>query len=922
MLDKLDSIKPNVNYVSKTQKESNTKPTAYSTTREIPSQKVPVASWQAYSAINFKGLPEKEEEVSSTNVYLRAVEELKTTSDADTLPVDEAIKRLRPLQLNNKDLMQYLLGSSFDNGKKDVIINKKAILYAIIFKLEHSVPQSKIPQILATILDNDNMAFSENKMSKLFTCGRFKTYSAKLKPVRTLTGKTEYGSMKAIAMYHKQYIQEAIEAANLNNEKLKQGVIYNEADVFKPLSENKSEITKHITNAYNNKLIGEDLYKKLCDETNNGNFDIKAIYNDHYSLLKDCTTLDEVHDLYPEIPIPFDKINEKAKDNNPKSLNARFAKEDWNKIGLDILKRIYLDFQNPFDMIINLENSYPTTYTSMLKGGYSFGTISNDVKTAQSMGINLLSKFKDFDELSSKELEFLVKKNASKKSRVWAEYMGITNKYWTRTRAIMHKLHNPDTTYYQTDKLVDGYLFNLYKNNPDTSNPNPLSKYSDGQAFNNDKKNVLENIYRMYKNNHKQEINSPEFQEFKKNFDIEGMKDSLTKLEKHYKNTFFNWFYTPERKAKYAKALDESYTQVLEKVQLCDKAKQVDLQDVQKVINDEVTNEELADFMFEEENLEEQAKKDFKQYSKLISLSKNRELQELYNNYIGNDTSNRSSDYYQVLADNMGDALETGKIDNPEKLIVMLKLHTEYIDFVLNNNALDTDEESFTANLLKDFTNSEGVTDYAKANEYLKAKEEIKELKHADNSEEFKAFSQIITNKFLSNKNQDYINAKQLLVMFINTPDYFKTELYKIAANNDKISNKNFINNLQEFTDSVKVWNIDNDEIITMDADKVPQQVVITSRAKKALLEGCNGKLDRFDSVIRKFYNAATQRTSKKGGQGVKVLTDNQKYEAELKILGSHSIGAYRLYALKLTEEDKQKYGNVKYVFDIYDDHL
>lgn len=921
MLDKINNVKPYISYNQpvQTNKEANQPP--IQPQQEI--KQVPVSSWQAYNSINFKGGPESNEEISTGQLYINTNSMLNNTSDTETISVEDAINLLKPLKLNDKNLMQYLLGASFDNGQKDVVINKKAILYSILFKIEYDIPEAKIPRAVATLLDNKNMAFNESKMPKLFTGTTFKKYSADLKQVRTLTGKTEYGSMKAIAMYHKQFLQEAIEAANSDKPTLKQDLTFSENDIFQPISINKAEIIKHITSAYEDKLICEDLHKKLCKEINDGNFDIKAIYNDHYSLLNECTTLDEVHELYPELPIPFDKINEEAKDNSPRALNARFAKEDWNKIGLDILKRIYLDFQKPSGIIVNLENSYPTTYTSMLKGNYNFGTIPEDVRIAYSSGVNLLSKFQNFDKLSNKELEFLVKKNASKKSRVWAEYIGITNKYWTKTRAIMHKLHNPDTTYYQTDKLVDGYLFNLYKRNADITDSNPLSKYADGQAFNKEKKNALENIYRMYRNNYNSEINSPEFQDFKKNFDIEGMKDSLTKLEKHYKNTFFNWFYTPERKAKYTQALDESYNQVLEKLQLCDKAKEVDLKDVQKVIKEEVSNEELADFMFEEENLEEeQAKNDFYQYGKLITNTENKELQELYNNYIGNDATNRSSDYYQILADNMGDALETGKIDNPEKLIVMLKLHSEYIDFVLNNNALDTDEEQFTTNILKDFTNAEGITDYAKANEYLKAKVEIQELKRAGTSEEFKAFEQIITNKFLSGENNDYTNAKLLLELYINTPDCFKSELYKIAANCDKINNKNFINNILKFTDLVKFWNIDNDEIITMDADKVPQQVVITSRAKKALLSSCNGKLDRFDTVIRKFYNAATQRTSKKGGQGIKTLTDHPKYEAELKILGSHSIGAYRLYSLKPTEEDKQKYGNVKYVFDIHEDHL
>ena len=921
MLDKINSVKTVV--TQKHQAQNNTpKPIIQQEEINQGSQRVPVSSWQAYNSISFKGRPDNNEEKTVSQLVSEVYNLLSITANHETISVEDAIALLKPLKLNDKTLMQYLLGASFDNGKKEVVINKKAVLYAVMFNTDYDIPASKIPQALATLLDNQNMSFKEKDLPRIFAGNRFKKYSANLKPLRTLSGKTEQGSMKAIALYHKQFLQEAIQKANSDCSVLKDDISYSEADIFKPLAANKSEIISHITKAYEDKSICENLYKKLCEEINNDNFDIKAIYNDYYSLLNECTTLDEVHELYPELPIPFDKINEKPGVDSPRALNSRFAKEDWNKIGLDILKRIYLDFESPFNMMVNLEHSYPTTYMSMLKGNYGFGTLPEDIKIAQNIGIKLLSKFKDFDELSNKELEFLVKKNASKKSRVWAEYIGVTNKYWTRTRAIMHKLHNPDTTYYQTDKLVDGYLFNLYKNNTTFSESNPLSKYVDGNAFNSEKKSALENIYRMYKNNYEAEINSPEFQEFKKQYDVEGMKESLTQLEKHYKNTFFNWFYTPERKAKYSKAVDESYNMILEKLQLCDKAKEIELVDVQKVINDEISNEELADFMFEEDMKDEQARNDFNKCGKLILLSDNAELKELYNNYVGNDVSNRNSDYYQVLVDNMGDALETGKIDNPEKIIVMLKLHSEYINYVLNNNALDMDEERFTNNILKEFADADGQVDYSKANEYLKAKAEIEVLEHLDQGEDYKTYVQIINSKFLSQDSKNYTSAKMLLDLYINTPDCFKSELCKIAINTDKINNDNFINNIVEFTDKVSVWNIDNDEIITMDADKLPQQVVITSRAKKAVLGACNGNLDRFDTVIRKFYNAATQRTSQKGGQGVKVLTDNQKYEAELKILGSHSIGAFRLYANKLTDEDRQKYGNVKYVFDVLDEHL
>ena len=42
-------------------------------------------------------------------------------------------------------------------------------------------------------------------------------------------------------------------------------------------------------------------------------------------------------------------------------------------------------------------------------------------------------------------------------------------------------------------------------------------------------------------------IESKEFQEFKSQFDIEGMKASIDKLEEHYLNIFFKMFWTDSR---------------------------------------------------------------------------------------------------------------------------------------------------------------------------------------------------------------------------------------------------------------------------------------------------------------------------------------------------------------------------------------
>ena len=166
------------------------------------------------------------------------------------------------------------------------------------------------------------------------------------------------------------------------------------------------------------------------------------------------------------------------------------------------------------------------------------------------------------------------------------------------------------------------------------------------------------------------------------------------------------------------------------------------------------------------------------------------------------------------------------------------------------------------------------------------------------------------------------MNYKQFKLIIAEIDKEKKEKLSDKGLDTDKINDEIFVQQLKDMYSQIAAWNLDEAEIITMDADKIPQQIVITSKAKYELLDDCNGNLERFDSILNKFYSAAQKRVGDKQGQGVKVLGENVKYAAELKILGSQAIGSKRLYARTPQPEDIQKYGNVKYVFDTLDEHL
>ena len=897
----------NVTEVPKTNKFGENK--EISTHNSAKTDDIPAETYRAYCGVNFKG---EACEVNLRQVYLAAQKMMNDTDDAETITTREAVELFKPLNLSEKKILDYLMGCSFDTHEEDVIINKKAVLQTILLHLgERSVTKTQIPMVIATSLDNENKKFSETKFEFLFNpLGKLKlSKKNSLKSPR----ENNYGANRQIALTHKCKLFEEISACYNNTSSQSEEIDYD--DIFSvSLDKTKDEYFSQIGTLY----MPDDLKSKMIKELNAGNFDLRAIHKDYYSLLNDLTTLDEVKEFYPDIKIPEFKYEDK---NNKTYLRTRLANENMDTVGLNILRNIYLDLKSPSDILVKLENSHPTTYISMRNAGFDFGIVPEDVRDLFSKSDRLINKFKNIDRADEKTLEFAVRKNAVKTSRIWAEYIGVTNKYWHPVRAIAHKQKHPKTSYYQTDKLVDGYLFYLYKyKNQEITSKNPLEKYADGTKFNKEKKQALEDLYFMYRNNRNPEIQSPEFIKFKRNFDIKAMQLSVTKLERHYKNTFAKWFITPARREKFENAMNDSYNLVFEKMDLIKNA------NAKKNIADtsvkDMTEEQLVEYIEEAENpSDESIKADFVKYFKIINKSNNQELKDLFIMYVGSDENSIDNENFMSFKPQIEECIKNNEIVEPEKLVVMFKLNNMYMNYLfVETNPVS--KEEYTEKILKKYTKDDGSIDYKTVNADLNVQNEYSDLIVVSLDADRCEFVDIVDKKFVANGKDNFSEATELIKMYDKLPEMFKQKFSAQAASTDKVNDTIFVGGLKSLYNKISSWHLDEDEIITMDADKIPQKVVITSKVKYELLKDCNSNIERFDSLINKFYNAATKRIGDRKGQGVKVLSDNVKYAAELKIQGSQAIGSKRLYARIPTEEDIQKYGNVKYVFDVFDDHL
>ena len=921
MIDKLNSgvnvlsAKNQTNIQQKQEKITYSQPVQ--TQNEI---KVPAETYRAYSGVSFKGKQDNSASVDIAELRETSYKGIENSAPADTATVAEAVEILKPLNLNEKKLLDYLLACSFDSHDETVTINKQALYYIMLLHGKfRDVPAAKIPNVIASSLDNENKCFSDNKFNSLFDA----TGRLRLSKRNSLKRPREdnYTNARKLALIHKSKLTNAL-AEVLKEKPIQKEYIFNPEDIFDiDIKKEKQQLLDSVNILTAEGKMPEELGHNIKSALEKNNFDIKGVFSNYYSLLNECKTLDEVKELYPEIEIPDLNL---ANNGYERVLKSRLAREDMDKIGLEILKKLYIDLKPTANIVVDLDNSYPTTYQSMIKTGISFGKVNADVGAIFDKTDRLKEQFKGIDSLKDKELEFLIRKNATKESRIWAEYMGITNKFWHPVRAIMHKQKHPVTTYYQTDKLVNGYLFYLYKyQNKAIPSQNPLEQYADGKPFNREKKAALEKIYFLYRNNYNPEAKSADFKEFKKNFDAEAMEKSLTKLENHYKNTFANWFMTPQRRENYEKALENSYRLVLEKMDIYEQSHKKPDINVSAVIEDKLSNEELIDYIADTEADETQEiQNDFKRLRNIVYATNNYDLINIFNSYVGSNSAGIDCENYLNYKPLLESCIENGEVTDTNKLIAMFKLHDAYMNYLFSTPDSVLSFEDYKNKVVENHTKTDGTIDYTEIINETKLEEEYLLNTNNPDSEEKSQFIELLNEKFIANGKEDFKSALALITMYNNLPEMFKNKFYTLASSSNRIPDEPFVRQLTTMYEKIASWKLDEEEIITMDADKIPQKVVITSKAKYELLEDCNGNIERFDTILNKFCSAAQKRIGNRQGQGVKMLSDNVEYAAEIKIQGSQAIGSKRLYAREATKEDIEQYGNVKYVFDTLDKHL
>lgn len=189
--------------------------------------------------------------------------------------------------------------------------------------------------------------------------------------------------------------------------------------------------------------------------------------------------------------------------------------------------------------------------------------------------VNSENKLAEIKDSSPEVKTAIIYSNAWTRSGLRTDLGNEANKTsgnpWNILHTVWHKSIYPERTKHPTSKMIDSYLVQVYKNKRRCYNgENPIAKIEQGTDILGTKTQFLKRLYRMTEqlDQHDPVLRNPEYKALKKSTDIEGMTKSIENIEREYKETFFEQFWTDERKVRFSDALDEENRKFGEKVKI------------------------------------------------------------------------------------------------------------------------------------------------------------------------------------------------------------------------------------------------------------------------------------------------------------------------------------------------------------------
>ena len=586
---------------------------------------------------------------------------------------------------------------------------------------------------------------------------------------------------------------------------------------------------------------------------------------------------------------------------------------------IEALQKLHTEFTPPSTTFIHIDGSTSTNVTNLKRAGYELSGPDERLMDFLKECENTQLKYKKISKMSPDKLEPLIEKHALRTSGVWKDFLDMTKTgTWMPIRFIKNKRAYPDTTKYSTEKLVETYLFNLFVKNPHQRySSNPLSRFDKIGYLDKHAHWIINRTYMTRFLTKEKDIPAnmseiewakvkPEFEEFKQKFDTEAIGKSLEHMEDNYHRHFYRNYWTNERFGILQKQMQESQDIAYEKVIWGEdlRKKEIDLEQVKQIVKSEDSMAETGTKLLDE--------KEFRGYKYKILAIKDPQLREKFMSAI-NLGRESNPEYFNVF-NNILKESDLGKNIDETKAKALINIHENYLSEVFEGTQ-DLTEAQYTQQILAKYQTSKGV-DFAKVLADTEAESKYWELtsKLIDNNA-----TNFVTELERRYKD-DFVGMNEIMEKYLDTPDIFKEKFSNIyTMSNPNCPNKVLQRELTAFLDKIQSWHFDRDEIITLDKvrfgqnnDNFAQNIVIPQKIKEKLWELSGKNYESFDEIIRKLYQSGQKRTGDSKGNGIKTWV-GKDYDAELKILGKW--GGWRLYAREATQQDIEKYGQVKYVF-------
>ncbi|MBP3820277.1 hypothetical protein J6G99_01375 [bacterium] len=180
---------------------------------------------------------------------------------------------------------------------------------------------------------------------------------------------------------------------------------------------------------------------------------------------------------------------------------------------------------------------------------------------------NIISRYSSIPEMTYKDINNFANKYAVKESHYWKDFKEMTkDNIWMPMRFIRHKYSNPASNQYNTQKLTDLYLYNLYSRGYSGYILNPLARFDSQKLLSKEIVQTINYLYMTIYKNPNLKFDNAEFKSFASRFDKNGIGKSIENMEHVYRKHFMDNYRTGKRKMAYDKKFQEALVLIREKL--------------------------------------------------------------------------------------------------------------------------------------------------------------------------------------------------------------------------------------------------------------------------------------------------------------------------------------------------------------------